>query len=168
MRARGWGLGALGPKHRGAPGPGGPKVVVVIIVAWLALATLAYAQEPTPTPRPTATPMPTRTPVATIMPTPVFGSGGDDVSQNILNSLSAAIDTANTVKDSVGTSLFSKADEFGNDVCVAVGVMYAGQSILGSYLTTTLLSVAGAMLIISLARMGVWLVVTIVDLIKIW
>jgi len=131
--------------------------------------TPVVAQEPTPTPRPTATPIPTRAPVVTPAPTPYFD---DSISDNPLDEIArafeAAVDMAQTVKTALGDSLIGKVNEFGNDFCVAVGVLHAGDSFIGSYLTTVLISILIAMIIVNLARMGVWLVKIIVEFIKIW
>ncbi len=137
-------------------------------LVFMALAPIAYAQEPTPTPRATGTPIPTSTPVATPQPTPQFNSGDPgDFAEGVVRSLTAARDVATTIKSNAGTSLIGRDNDFGNDMCKVVGILYGGQSVLGSYLTTTLISVAGAMLIISLIRIGLWMVKFIVALVKI-
>jgi hypothetical protein len=118
---------------------------------------------------PTLTPIPTRTPVVTPAPTSYFNdSTPSNWVEGITRSFAAAIQTAQTLKTAVGTSLIGKVNEYGNDFCVATGVVYGGDSIIGSYLTTILLSISGAMLIISLVRLGLWVVKFILDLIKIF
>lgn len=85
-----------------------------------------------------------------------------------MRAFEAAVDMAQTVKTTVGDSLIGKVNEFGNDFCIAIGVLYGGESFVGGYLTTILVSILMAMIIVNLARMGVWLVKTILEFIKIW
>lgn len=140
-----------------------------ILLSGLVVITPAVAQEPTPTPRPTATLIPTRAPVVTPAPTPYFNdSTPDNWLDGIMRAFEAAVDMAQTVKTTVGDSLIGKVNEFGNDFCIAIGVLYGGESFVGGYLTTILVSILMAMIIVNLARMGVWLVKTILEFIKIW
>jgi len=142
--------------------------LVAGLICLVFFVTAVYAQEPTPTPRATATPIPTSTPVATPQPTPQFNSGNPvNFAEGIVRSLTAARNVATTIRSNAGTSLIGKTNEFGNDMCTVVGVLYGGQSIFGSYLTTTLISVAGAMLVISLIRIGLWVVKFIMDIVRI-
>lgn len=146
------------------------KCVGLVVMFSLAVSvSVIQAQEPTPTPRPTSTPIPTRTPIVTPVPTPSFDSSAPSgIADAIRRSFGAAMQVAQTIQNSADTSLVGKVNEFANDACVAIGVLYAGDSIVGSTFTTMLISITGAMLILSLVRMGIWVVKIIIEFAKVW